>query len=204
MSNRRKKKQANYQKRGKTWTSDWFITWDEFFFRPITHRSIRKPKSSRITFDVWTKITRCLFLYLNGVGTYWYEFVRLSTLQTANRISISEDFLPLFFPPRQVLPKISPSVPILKVFTFHFSEIWNFFTRLIFSPTWWGLLSVTLHNPSFLSSRPLLTNILDQWARENFYCYHKNVYKSRVNNSNISANWCQVDKECEKFDIGHS
>ena len=130
MSNRRKKKkQANYQKRGKTWTSDWFITWDEFFFRPITHRSIRKPKSSQITFDVWTKITRCLFLYLNGVGTYWYKFVRLSTLQTANRISISEDFLPLFFPPRQVLPKISPSVPILKVFTVHFSEIWNCFLR---------------------------------------------------------------------------
>lgn len=68
-----------------------------FFFRPITHRSIRKPKPSRITFDIWTKITRCLFLYLNGVGKYWYEFVRLSTLQTANRISISEDFLPPFF-----------------------------------------------------------------------------------------------------------
>ena len=86
------------EKRGKTRTSDWFVTWDEFFFfRPITHQSIRKPKPSRITFDIWTKITRCLFLYLNGVGKYWYEFVRLSTLQTANRISISEDFLPPFF-----------------------------------------------------------------------------------------------------------
>ena len=53
-----------------------------------------------------------------------------------------------------------------------------FFTRLLLSPTWWGLLSVTLHNPSFLSSRPLLTNILDQWARKNFYSYYKNVYIS--------------------------
>ena len=197
------------EKRGKTRTSDWFVTWDEFFFfRPITHRSKRKPKPSRITFDIWTKITRCLFLYLNGVGKYWYEFVRFSTLQTANRISISEDFLPLFFQPRQVLlPKNSQSVPILKVFTVHFSEIWNCFLR-------WGLLSVTVHNPSFLSCRPLLTNILDQWARENFYSYYKNVCKSRVNNANISAKWCQVDtknvenltaaipKSCYKITLG--
>ena len=60
-------------------------------------------------------------LIFERVGKYWYEFVRLSTLQAANRISISEDFLPLFFPPRQVLLlKISQSVPILKVFTVHF------------------------------------------------------------------------------------
>ena len=117
-------------------------------------------------------------------------------------------FFRLFFPPRQVLlPKISRSVPILKVFTVHFSEIWNCFLR-------WGLLSVTLHNPSFLSCRPLLTNILDQWARENFYSYYKKVCKSRVNNANISANWCQVDtknvenltaaipKSCYKITLG--
>ena len=199
-----KKKQAN-QKRGKTWTSDWFITWDEFFFS--TNHTPKYTKTEVLP-DYFRRLNENYSMPVLIFERSRHVLVRICP--SFNFANCESDFYfwrfsSAFFSTSTSSSKNFPKCTHLKGFYFPFlRNLKLFFTRLIFSPTWWGLLSVTLHNPSFLSSRPVLTNILDQWARENFYCYHKNVYKSRVNNSNISANWCQVDKECEKFDIGHS
>ena len=112
-----------------------------FFFRPITHRSNENwsPPGLLSTFER-KLLDACSYIWTESanIGT------NLSVFQLCRpRIGFLflKIFFRLFFPPRQVvLPKISQSVPILKVFTVHFSEIWNCFLR-------WGLLSVTLHNP---------------------------------------------------------
>ena len=130
------------EKRGKTWASDWFVTWDEFFFFDQSHTEVYEnwsPPGLLSTFER-KLLDACSYIWTESanIGT------NLSVFQLCRpRIGFLflKIFFRLFFPPRQVvLPKISQSVPILKVFTVHFSEIWNCFLR-------WGLLSVTLHNP---------------------------------------------------------
>ena len=173
------KKTGKLLKARETRTSDWFITWYESF---STNHTPKYTKTEALPDYFWhlnENYSMPVLIFERG------RQVLVRICPSFNFASRESDFYfwifssAFFSTSTSSSSKNFPKCTHLKGFYCPFlRNLKLFFTRLLLSPRWWGLLSVTLHNPSFLSSRPLLTNILDQWARENFYSYYKNVYIS--------------------------
>ena len=130
MSNRRKKKPGKLLKAREN-ADVWLVHNVVRVFFDQSHTEVyenRSPPGLLSTFER-KLLDACSYIWTGSasIGT------NLSVFQLCKpRIGFLflKIFFRFFFPPRQVLLlKISQSVPILKVFTVHFSEIWNCFLR---------------------------------------------------------------------------